>query len=374
MSHQQPLAPDNAELLSAELRWQGRCLSVLATATVGVMLYLLRPVLVPFVVAVFLTVGLKPILDLLQSRLLPSRLAAVATAFSLGVVLLLLLAGAVASSIDQLANDNAYQRRVAVATERFAAIAERLGLLPEIVAEDSTTTSSSSARLRFAAWQVAKSAQQWLLSGMATLSGSLGVVLIYMLFLLNGASQSSSQSSELWGMIEGKLRQYIVLKTVISIGTGVAVWLVLAFFRVPLALPIGLLTFLLNYIPNFGPLITCVLPLPLIWLSPDLSISSMVLASVLSCGVQIVGGNVVEPRMMGSSFDLHPIVVLLSLMLWYAIWGFVGMLLAVPMTAALKVILQRIERTERIARLMAGDLTAISVGGQVPEHRDHRPD
>jgi AI-2 transport protein TqsA len=369
VSHQQPTAPDRADAITAELRWQGRCLSVLATSAVGVMLYVLRPVLVPFVVAVFLTVGLKPILDLLQRRLLLSRLAAVATAFLLGVVLLLLLGGAVASSIDQLANDDAYQRRAAAATERVAAIAERFGLLPDM-AEESTTASSSSARLRLAVRQLAKSAQQWLLSGMATLSGSLGVVLIYMLFLLQGASQSSSQSSTLWGMIEGKLRQYIVLKTVISIGTGVAVWFVLAFFRVPLALPMGLLTFFLNYIPNFGPLVTCVLPLPLIWLSPDLSISSMVFASVLSCGVQLVGGNVIEPRMMGSSFDLHPIVVLLSLMLWYAIWGFVGMLLAVPMTAALKVILQRIERTERIARLMAGDLTAMSVGGQAPEQRD----
>ena len=362
-SDQQLTAPDRVEAVTAELRWQGRCLSVLATSAVGVMLYLLRPVLVPFVVAVFLTVGLKPILSLLERRLLPSRLAAVTAAFFFGVVLLLLLGVAVASSIDQLANDDSYQRRVIAATERVANVAEHFGLLPEPVADESAAALSSSARLRLAVRQLAKSAEQFVLSGMAALSSSLGVVLIYMFFLLLGASESTSQNSELWGMIEGKLRQYIVLKTFISIGTGVAVWVVLAFFRVPLALPMGLLTFLLNYIPNFGPLVTCVLPLPLIWLSPNLSLLSMVTASVLSCGVQLVGGNVIEPRMMGSSFDLHPIVVLLSLMLWYAIWGFVGMLLAVPMTAALKVILQRIERTEPIARLMAGDLTAISVGG-----------
>ncbi len=358
-----PTKFDNSDRTFAELRWQSRCLSVLATATVGVVLYLLRPVLVPFVVAVFLTVGLKPILDLLQSRFLPSRLAAVTTVFILGVALLTLLSGAVATSIDELANDAAYQRRASAATDRLATIAEQFGLLPEVASSEAGSPSSSAKRMRVALRQSAESAKQWLLGGMATLSGSLGIVLIYMFFLLLGASKSAGNTSELWAMIEGKIREYIVLKTVISIGTGVAVWLVLALFQVPLALLMGLLTFLLNYIPNFGPLVTCVLPLPLIWLSPDLSLPSMVTASLLSCGVQLVGGNVVEPRLMGSSFELHPIVVLLALMLWYAIWGFVGMLLAIPITAALKVTLQRIERTAPIADLLAGDLTALNVGG-----------
>lgn len=346
----------------AELRWQSICLSVLAASTAAIMLYLLRPVLVPFVVAVFLTVGLKPLLDVLQRRLLPSRAAAVAVAFLLGVILILLLVGAVTSSVDQLTRDDAYRQRAVMATEQIAPIVEQWGLLPDVSTEASDAVLSSAVRLQLAVQRNVEAVELWLLSGMASLSGSLGIVLIYMLFLLLGASESTARS-ELWEMVEGTLREYIVLKTVISIGTGVAVWLVLAFFQVPLAMLMGLLTFLLNYIPNFGPLITCVLPLPLIWLSPDLSLTSMIAATVLSCGVQFISGNVVEPRVMGSSFALHPIVVLLALMAWYAIWGFTGMLLAVPMTAALKVILQRIDRTEPVARLMAGDLAALSMAG-----------
>ena len=73
----------------------------------------------------------------------------------------------------------------------------------------------------------------------------------------------------------------------------------LCLFGVPLAILMGLLTFLLNYIPNFGPLVTCILPLPLIWLSPELSLVAMIAASVLACGVQLVGGNVIE-TMRGS--------------------------------------------------------------------------
>lgn len=349
--------------LAADLRWTSRCLSVIATGTIGLLLYMLRPVLAPFVVAVFLTVGLRPILDVLQRRLHLNRFAAVAVAFSLAVVLLLFLGVAIASSIDQLASDDAYQRRAAVATERIASIAERFGMLPAAGLEGDDGTTSSLSRLRLVIRRGVQSAQDWLLGGMVMLSGSLGIVVIYMLFLLLGASRSPDKTSELWSLIEGKLREYIVLKTLISLGTGVAVWAVLAIFGLPLAVLLGLLTFLLNYVPNFGPIVTCVLPLPIIWLSPDLSVGAMVIATLLACGVQFISGNVVEPRMMGSSFDLHPIVVMLALMAWYAIWGFVGMLLAVPMTASLKVILGRIRRTAPIARLMAGDLSWLQLGG-----------
>lgn len=358
--------PDSAvelQTLSSDLRWASRCLSIIATGTIGLLLFLLRPVLAPFVVAVFLTVGLKPILDFMQKRLRLNRFAAVAVAFLLSVVLLLLLGVAIASSIDQLANNDAYQRRATAATAQIASIAERFGLLPTAGLEGDDVKMSSIARLRLVIRRGVQSAQDWLLSGMVALSGSLGVVLIYMLFLLLGASKSPDENSEIWSLIEGKLREYIVLKTLISLGTGIAVWAVLAIFGVPLAVLLGLLTFLLNYIPNFGPLVTCVLPLPIIWLSPDLSLGAMIAATILACGVQFIGGNVVEPRMMGSSFDLHPIVVMLSLMAWYAIWGFVGMLLAVPITASLKVILERIGRTAPIARLMAGDLSRLQLGG-----------
>ena len=358
----EPAATGDFQSMAADLRWASRCLSVIAAGTIGLLLYLLRPVLAPFVVAIFLTVGLRPILDVLQRRLHLNRVAAVGVAFLLAVVLLLFLGVAIASSVDQLANDDAYQQRAAAATERIAFLAERLDLLPTAGGEAGDVASSSLMRMQLVIRRGVRSAQQWLLGGMLALSGSLGIVLIYMLFLLLGASRSPDETSELWSLMEGKLREYIVLKTVISLGTGVAVWAVLAVFGVPLAILLGLLTFLLNYIPNFGPIVTCVLPLPIIWLSPDLSLGAMVSATLLACGVQIIGGNVVEPRMMGSSFDLHPIVVMLALMAWYAIWGFVGMLLAVPMTASLKVILERIERTAPIARLMAGDLRWLDLG------------
>lgn len=351
-----------------ELAWASRCLSILAAATLGILLYLLRPVLVPFVIAIFLTVGLKPILDFLQNRLRANRIVAVVMAFFMGVALLMLLSLAVVYSIDQLANDDAYQRRAAEVTEQLASIAEYLGALP--VPEEGDAQTSAVMRFRSLVGQGVTSAQQWLLGGMISMSGTLGVVLIYMFFLLLGASSQANLGGDVSVMVLEKLRVYLVLKTLISLVTGIAVWGTMAIFGIPLAVLMGLLTFLLNYIPNFGPLVTCVLPLPLIWLSPELSLVSMTIATILVIGIQLVSGNVVEPRMMGSSFDLHPIVVMLALMLWFSSWGFVGMLLAVPITASIKVVLQRIRRTEPIALLMAGDLSVLQLG---PEKESGEP-
>lgn len=368
-----------------ELRWQGRCLFVLTTIAVGFMLYVLSEVLIPFVVALFLTAGLKPILELFQRRLVIGRISAVTVAFLLTVSIVVLLALALTNSIESLRQNKAYQRSLERASTNIASIADSLKLLPESTPETSEVVTSNQAfdpgvapfplkpvyttkpateRLKLSLHKAADQFQTFLLTGMLSISSSMGIVIIYMLFLLLGASKSPEDRNDLWILIEEKLREYFLLKSLISLVTGILVWAVLVFFDVPLALFLGLLTFLLNFIPNFGPLATCLIPLPLIWLHPELSLLSMCIASGLTIGIQLVGGNVVEPRMMGSSFDLHPIVVLLVLMLWFAIWGFVGMLLAVPMTAVLRVILEKIEHTRPIALLMAGDLSEFSVEEQ----------
>jgi AI-2 transport protein TqsA len=128
------------------------------------------------------------------------------------------------------------------------------------------------------------------------------------------------------------------------------------------AIVFALLAFLLNFIPNIGPIIASLLPLPLIILSPELSVFSMVMVILLTTGVQFVSGNVVEPKIMGDSFELHPVAVLLTLMLWGMIWGIIGMILATPVTAAIKILLERFERTRPIAEVLAGRFDAVRKG------------
>jgi AI-2 transport protein TqsA len=80
----------------------------------------------------------------------------------------------------------------------------------------------------------------------------------------------------------------------------------------------------------------------------------MILVISLTSGIQFISGNVVEPKIMGDSFELHPVAVLLTLMLWGMIWGIVGMILATPVTAAIKILLERFDRTRPVAEMLAG--------------------
>ena len=80
------------------------------------------------------------------------------------------------------------------------------------------------------------------------------------------------------------------------------------------------------------------------------------LAIILPGTVQMVVGNVIEPKLLGDSLELHPITVLLSLIFWGIIWGIPGMLLAAPITAVLKILLENIEITKPVATLLEGKL------------------
>ncbi|QEF96271.1 AI-2 transport protein TqsA [Stieleria maiorica] len=180
------------------------------------------------------------------------------------------------------------------------------------------------------------------------------VVLIYVFFLLLGKS-SYAQTATL-REIDTQIRGYLSLKTVISIGTGAVFGLTLRMFGVPMALSFGVLAFLLNFIPNIGPIVASLLPIPLILLDPSGNITWMVSVIVATSAIQILSGNVVEPKLMGNSSDLHPVTILLGLMFWGMMWGIIGMFLATPITAAMKIVLERFEPTRQIANIMAGRL------------------
>jgi len=123
------------------------------------------------------------------------------------------------------------------------------------------------------------------------------------------------------------------------------------------------MAFLLNFIPSIGSIVATLLPLPVVLVSPDVSGLTIILALVLPGAVQMFIGNVVEPKVMGDELDLHPVTILLSLMIWGAIWGIVGMLLATPIVAVMKIFFERSELTRPVADLLAGRLDRL---GEAP--------
>jgi AI-2 transport protein TqsA len=118
------------------------------------------------------------------------------------------------------------------------------------------------------------------------------------------------------------------------------------------------MAFILNFVPTFGSIIATALPLPLVFLKPELQAFVVVLAIVLPGIVQVVIGNIIEPRVMGDALDLHPIVLLIALLFWMKVWGIWGALLAAPITAIIKICLERSEQTKLFANIMGGRLDA----------------
>ena len=136
--------------------------------------------------------------------------------------------------------------------------------------------------------------------------------------------------------------------------TGLVFGLVLWGFGVPLAILFGTLAFVLNFIPNVGPLIANVLPVPFLILNSELEPMAAIACLILISAVQFISGNVVETRLMGRSFDVSPIFLLLALMFFGLIWGIIGMFLATPLISIVKIVLQRIPAARPISELMAG--------------------
>lgn len=152
------------------------------------------------------------------------------------------------------------------------------------------------------------------------------------------------------------LIRYVAIKTLVSLGSGIAIGVWLAIVGVEYPVLWGLLAFLLNYVPNIGSIIAAVpaLLLTIVQLGP----LSTLWAAIGYLVVNILVGNVIEPRFMGRGLGLSTLVVFLSLVFWGWVLGPVGMLLSVPLTMTLKIALDGSEETRWIAVMLGPESSA----------------
>jgi len=185
------------------------------------------------------------------------------------------------------------------------------------------------------------------------------IVLVFLFFLLLSSVKRDRPIGGAWGEMESRIRAYIVTMTTLSAATGAAVGAVLALFGVQAAVLFGLLTFLFNFIPNVGSFISIVLTIPIVWLSPGLTLTHKILAIVIPAAIQFVIGTFIQPKLMGDHMKLHPVVIVISLIFWGMLWGIVGAFLAVPITSIIRIACDRHPLTKPVANLMAGRLDAL---------------
>lgn len=328
-----------------ESRIQTVCLTILATLAIGWVLYWSQPVMIPFVVALVVVLALGTIIEFLSVRAHFPHWLATACAALVGVGLLILVGFLMSVSVARLVENAAlYQSQLRVALDNAI---ESLPLAYFGVDPDALLD------------QIPLNTVGALIVGTGNalidiLSQGL-LVIVFVVFLLVGGPGTPGMASQgVWGKISDRVKRYIVTKVLISGLTGLFVGLVLTALNIPLAIVFGLMSFLLNFIPSIGSIVAVMLPLPILLVDPQITTLEAILAMALPAAVQLTFGNFLEPKILGESLELHPAVILIALVLWGMLWGIVGMFLAAPMTATLKIILERMEHTRPIADLLGG--------------------
>ena len=143
---------------------------------------------------------------------------------------------------------------------------------------------------------------------------------------------------------------YLALKTLLSLFTGVIVWLGLLAMGIQFALMWGVLAFLLKYVPNIGSVISAVPPMIQALLFNGFY--ECLLVGALFLVVHMIIGNILEPRMMGHRLGMSTLVVFLSLLIWGWLLGPVGMLLSVPLTSVCKIWMETTAGGSKLAILL----------------------
>ncbi len=165
------------------------------------------------------------------------------------------------------------------------------------------------------------------------------------------ASDSSESDNKLFAQVfVEKLRNYMSMKTIISIVTGIIIASALWLIGVDYPVLWGVLAFMLNFVPNIGSIIAAV---PAVLLTTvQLGFSSAMLVAAVYLVVNIFIGSVVEPRYMGKGLGLSTLVVFVSLVFWGWVLGPVGMLLSVPLTITVKLALDSKPETQWMGHLL----------------------
>lgn len=202
-------------------------------------------------------------------------------------------------------------------------------------------------------------------SVITTLAGSGALVAIYVIFLLLEQSTFDGKLRRLFrdpertasalairDEISRSILHYVGIKTLVSAGTGALTGLILVAAGLPYAPLFGFIAFVLNYIPTIGSLVAVILPALLALVSYD-SLGPFLAITFGLGAIQFTLGNLVEPRLMGSNLNLSPLVILLSLTFWGALWGTVGMIVCVPLTIVALIVCSRFEATRPLAVLLS---------------------
>lgn len=170
--------------------------------------------------------------------------------------------------------------------------------------------------------------------------------------LMGGNAKRADQARRIIGTIMHRVNYYLLVKTVVSAVTGVMVYAVAWFFGLELAVAIGILTFVLNYIPNIGSIVATVLATLVTYV--QLGEPAPTLLFFLTVGaIQFINGNVIDPWLMGRALRLSTFGIVVALAFWGSVWGIAGMFLSVPIMVAAMIVCSHVRELRPVAVLLS---------------------
>ena len=314
-------------------------------------LYLGKDLLIPFFFSVFLFIILKSLSSKLSEKKISNTSLPYNLSFLIVTILLIFIFYLIWIMIENnlsnvIASSDEYQNNL---LEIYSKIKEsKLNSLPfsynEFVKELNFTKIFSNALNLF-----------------TSLASYFSLILLYLIFFILEENFfkikilklfKKSSAKNIFEKIRTEIFGYFQIKTLTSLLTGILTFLLLFLFNSDFAILFGLLAFILNFIPFLGSLISVLLPF-LFSLVQFLDFFQALMILIFSVIIQILIGNIIEPKLMGKSLNLSPLVMLLTLGLMGKLWGISGMFLSIPILVILLICFNNFQSTKKIAILLS---------------------
>jgi len=306
------------------------------------------PIVVPFLLSLFIAIILSPAYNFFNKKGLSNSLSLLIVISFLIIFFMMVGKLLGSSAVEFNSNLDFYEKQLIINFHGLVEMAEKFGIsIPE---QDLENIFNPKLIMGFATN---------ILKGMSSLVTNSFVILLTVIFMLLESDafvrkmtfiNSKSSANTHIDKILSQIKEYMVLKALISLFTGFIIYVGLLMIGTDYPFLWAVLAFMLNFIPNIGSIIAAV-PAVLLTLV-GLDAMSAIMVVILYVVVNIVIGSVIEPKVMGNGLGLSTLVVFLSLLFWGWLLGIVGMLLSIPLTIMAKITLNANEDTRWIAVLL----------------------
>lgn len=350
---------------SSAMRW---VLSAAAIVVIVAGLHAAQDIVLPILFSVFLSIATLPVVRWLHRVGVPNAIA-IPIVVVLAAGLLVGVTSIFAGTVRQFAqNITQYESQFDQLVIDLRGFTDRWGL-PDpttlfgrdgLASEGGDDASVGEVLSSFASPQAIMRLVSTTVNSVVGVVGRVVIVLVTMTFILLEASEieqklrlafgSDAQPAGPFADAGDKVTRYLLIKTIVSAITGVLAGFLCRFVGVDFWVMWGVIAFLLNYIPTIGSILAAVPPMMLALVQLGFGPTAAIGAGYLVINVAL--GNLVEPRLMGQSLGLSPLIVFVSLVFWGWLWGPIGMLLCVPLTVMGKLVLESSEDTHWMAVLL----------------------